>query len=95
VCDFASTGADPEPASDVLVAVVFGLAMDCEVSLVTRMREVRELVDDPKASVVTGFAHGAKEVAAAAIIMISVFAGFIVSCDLLVKSLRACHRCSV
>jgi putative drug exporter of the RND superfamily len=70
----------------LVVAVVFGLAMDYEVFLVTRMREEHALGADPKASVVTGFAHGAKVVSAAAIIMISVFAGFILSPDPLIKS---------
>jgi RND superfamily putative drug exporter len=70
----------------LVVAVVFGLAMDYEVFLVTRMREEHARGADPTASVVTGFAHGAKVVSAAAIIMISVFAGFILSSDPLIKS---------
>ncbi|MGW5387232.1 MMPL family transporter [Nocardia sp. NPDC003963] len=59
-----------------IIGVVFGLAMDYEVFLVTRMRE--EYVHGAPAisAVRTGFGHGARVVAAAAIIMVSVFAGF-------------------
>ena len=70
----------------LVVAVVFGLAMDYEVFLVSRMREEHALGAAPTAAVVTGFAHGAKVVTAAALIMISVFAGFILSADPLIKA---------
>jgi RND superfamily putative drug exporter len=70
-----------------LVGVVFGLAMDYEVFLVTRMREEHVHGAAPIEAVVTGFAHGARVVTAAAIIMISVFSGFILSGDALVKSI--------
>ncbi len=70
----------------LVVAVVFGLAMDYEVFLVSRMREEHALGAAPTAAVVTGFAHGAKVVTAAALIMTSVFAGFMLSADPLIKS---------
>ncbi|RIQ34891.1 MMPL family transporter [Jiangella rhizosphaerae] len=60
-----------------LIGVVFGLAMDYQVFLVTRMREEHVHGASPKESVVTGFQHGARVVSAAAMIMISVFAAFI------------------
>ncbi|MYZ19628.1 MMPL family transporter, partial [Streptomyces sp. SID337] len=60
-----------------MIGVVFGLAMDYEVFLVTRMREAYVHGARPGESVVTGFTHGGRVVAAAAIIMISVFSGFI------------------
>lgn len=59
-----------------IIGVVFGLAMDYEVFLVTRMREEYVHGAAAGAAVRTGFAHGARVVAAAAIIMVSVFAGF-------------------
>ncbi|MGW0949475.1 MMPL family transporter [Streptomyces sp. NPDC002623] len=68
-----------------LVGVVFGLAMDYEVFLVTRMREAYVHGENPRQAIVTGFQHGARVVTAAAIIMISVFAGFIESNDAMVK----------
>ncbi|MGW0661475.1 MMPL family transporter [Streptodolium elevatio] len=68
-----------------LVGVVFGLAMDYEVFLVTGMREAFVHGQSPKESVVSGFKHGARVVTAAAIIMIAVFAGFIGASDSMIK----------
>lgn len=70
-----------------MVGVVFGLAMDYQVFLVTRMRE--EHVHGLKAvpSVILGFTHGAPVVTAAATIMIGVFGGFIFGADAFVKSI--------
>jgi len=72
----------------LLIGVTFGLAMDYQVFLVTRMREqytrLRRPGDDPEAvldaveeSTVEGFVRGARVVTAAAIIMIAVFVAFI------------------
>ena len=68
-----------------LIGVVFGLAMDYEVFLVTRMREAYVHGEPPEEAIVTGFTHGARVVTAAAVIMISVFAGFIGSGEAMVK----------
>jgi putative drug exporter of the RND superfamily len=70
-----------------LVGILFGLAMDYEVFLVTRMREEHVHGAGPLDSVVNGYAHGARVVTAAGIIMGSVFAGFIFSGDTVVKSM--------
>ncbi|MQY37851.1 Membrane protein YdfJ [Streptomyces sp. RB17] len=68
-----------------MVGVVFGLAMDYEVFLVTRMREAYVHGEKPAQAVVTGFRHGARVVTAAAVIMIAVFSGFIGSTESMVK----------
>ncbi|MFD9069703.1 MMPL family transporter [Streptomyces lasiicapitis] len=68
-----------------MVGVVFGLAMDYEVFLVTRMREAYVHGESPHEAIVTGFKHGARVVSAAAVIMIAVFAGFIGSSEQMVK----------
>ncbi|ATL25301.1 MMPL family transporter [Streptomyces formicae] len=68
-----------------MIGVVFGLAMDYEVFLVTRMREAYVHGASPEESVVTGFTHGGRVVAAAAIIMMSVFSGFIMENDDMIK----------
>ena len=60
-----------------MIGVVFGLAMDYEVFLVTRMREAYTHGAHTREAVVTGFQHGGRVVAAAALIMASVFSGFI------------------
>ncbi|MEE1942933.1 MMPL family transporter [Streptomyces sp. TRM 70361] len=61
----------------LIIGIVFGLAMDYEVFLLTRMREAYVHGASPGEAVVSGFRHSGRVVAAAAIIMISVFAGFI------------------
>ncbi|UYQ62603.1 MMPL family transporter [Streptomyces peucetius] len=68
-----------------MVGVVFGLAMDYEVFLVTRMREAYVHGERPGEAIVTGFRHGARVVTAAAVIMIAVFSGFIGSSEQMVK----------
>ncbi|MFJ1884137.1 MULTISPECIES: MMPL family transporter [unclassified Streptomyces] len=68
-----------------MVGVVFGLAMDYEVFLVTRMREAYVHGEKPGQAIVTGFRHGARVVTAAAVIMMAVFAGFIGSSEQMVK----------
>ncbi|GAA4752590.1 MMPL family transporter [Gordonia alkaliphila] len=62
-----------------LVGVVFGLAMDYQVFLVTRMREEFLHGMSPKDAIVAGYRHGGRVVTSAAIIMISVFAAFMLS----------------
>ncbi|MFI7382491.1 MMPL family transporter [Streptomyces sp. NPDC049813] len=68
-----------------MIGVVFGLAMDYEVFLVTRMREAYVHGARPGEAIVTGFRHGGRVVGAAAIIMISVFSGFIMENDDMIK----------
>ncbi|MFD8820446.1 MMPL family transporter, partial [Streptomyces sp. NPDC059627] len=68
-----------------MVGVVFGLAMDYEVFLVTRMREAYVHGEKPSQAVVTGFKHGARVVTAAAVIMMAVFSGFIGSSESMIK----------
>ncbi|MFI6409232.1 MMPL family transporter [Streptomyces sp. NPDC050548] len=60
-----------------LVGIVFGLAMDYEVFLVSRMREAYVHGDGPGQAIVSGFRHSARVVVAAALIMMAVFSGFI------------------
>ncbi|BCJ56494.1 membrane protein [Actinoplanes sp. NBRC 14428] len=71
----------------ILIGIVFGLAMDYEVFLVSRMREEHVHGAAPKDAVVNGFSHSARVVTAAAIIMISVFSGFILSPESIIKSI--------
>src|SRR5690606_25147558 len=65
--------------------VVFGLAMDYEVFLVTRIREAHVHGEQPGQAIVTGFKYSARVVTAAAVIMIAVFSGFMGSSDSMVK----------
>lgn len=61
----------------ILIGVLFGLAMDYQVFLVSAMREMHVHGTDARTAVVTGFNQSARVVTAAAIIMVSVFGGFI------------------
>ena len=69
----------------ILMGVLFGLAMDYEVFLVSRMREDYVHGGDAKRAVQSGFVGSAKVVTAAAIIMASVFAAFIPEGDSTIK----------
>ncbi|KPI07494.1 MMPL domain protein [Actinobacteria bacterium OK074] len=70
----------------LLIGVVFGLAMDYEVFLVTRMREEYVHGATPTQAVIGGFRHSGRVVTAAAIIMIAVFSGFLLDDAALIKS---------
>jgi RND superfamily putative drug exporter len=61
----------------ILMAVLFGLAMDYEVFLVSGMREEFVKTGDPRLAVERGFANGARVVTAAALIMFFVFIAFV------------------
>ncbi|MFF3847173.1 MMPL family transporter [Streptomyces sp. NPDC002328] len=69
----------------VMVGIVFGLAMDYEVFLVTRIREAHLRGERTGQAIVSGFRHSARVVVAAAVIMISVFSGFIGVGETLIK----------
>jgi RND superfamily putative drug exporter len=83
----ASTGPLVSVMPIFLVGVLFGLAMDYEVFLVTRTREAYVHGATPNEAIASGFRYGARVVTAAALIMISVFAGFILADDSIIKSL--------
>ncbi len=63
----------------ILIGVLFGLAMDYQMFLVSGMREAYVHGGSARSAVRVGFSHGARVVTAAAIIMVSVFAGFVFS----------------
>ncbi|MFB2599700.1 MMPL family transporter [Herbiconiux sp. P17] len=61
----------------LLMAILFGLAMDYEVFLVSGMREEYVKTKDARRAVRVGFQHGARVVTAAALIMFFVFFAFV------------------
>ncbi|MBP1137056.1 RND superfamily putative drug exporter [Arthrobacter sp. PvP023] len=63
----------------ILIGVLFGLAMDYQVFITSGMRESFMHGESAKHAVRSGFSHASAVVTAAAIIMVSVFAGFIFS----------------
>ncbi|WP_051260315.1 MMPL family transporter [Corynebacterium sputi] len=82
---------DPQPIISflpiILIGLVFGLAMDYQVFLVSRMREGWAHGKTAANAVSNGFKHGARVVTAAALIMISVFAAFMLMDEQFIKSM--------
>ena len=70
-----------------LIGVVFGLAMDYQVFLVTRIREAHVHGYSMKGAIVDGFRNSARVVTAAATIMTAVFAAFMLQDEPIVKSM--------
>ena len=69
-----------------LFAIVFGLSMDYEVFLISRMREAYLRTGDNDLAVAEGIASTAKVITSAALVMIAVFAGFIFGADVVTKT---------
>ncbi|MGW6967007.1 MMPL family transporter [Streptomyces zaomyceticus] len=71
----------------MMFAIVFGLSMDYEIFLLSRVREAWLRTGDSKASVAHALEITARVITCAALIMVSVFAAFIVSDNIVVKML--------
>jgi RND superfamily putative drug exporter len=69
----------------MLFAILFGLSMDYEVFLLSRIREEYLQHGDNERAVVEGIAGTARVITSAALIMISVFAAFVLADDIDVK----------
>ncbi len=68
-----------------MFAILFGLSMDYEVFLLSRVREEYLVTGDNDSSVLHGIASTAKVITSAALIMIAVFLGFVLSHDPVTK----------
>ncbi len=79
------TGVAPAPVEPwmpmMLFAIVFGLSMDYEVFLLSRVREEYNRTGDSRTSVADGLAATAKVITAAAAIMVVVFGSFLLESD--------------
>ena len=75
------TGIEPAPIEPfipmMLFAIVFGLSMDYEVFLLSRVKEEYDRTGDPVGSVADGLAATARVITAAAAIMVVVFGSFL------------------
>ena len=82
-------GIEPAPIEPfvpmMMFAIVFGLSMDYEVFLLSRIREEFVRTGDSRGSVADGLALTARVITAAAAIMVVVFGSFIGETDRLVK----------
>jgi RND superfamily putative drug exporter len=83
------TGVEPAPIEPwipmMLFAIVFGLSMDYEVFLLSRVREEWHRTGDSRTSVADGLAATAKVITAAAAIMVVVFGTFLLEDDRVIK----------
>jgi uncharacterized membrane protein YdfJ with MMPL/SSD domain len=82
-----ASGTDPIASFVPLImfTVLFGLSMDYQVFLMSQVEHARARTDDDAEAIATGLETGAKPIVAAALIMMSVFASFILNGDPTVK----------
>jgi len=83
---FGIDGAPIEPFIPMMMfAIVFGLSMDYEVFLLSRVKEQYDRTGDPVGSVADGLASTARVITAAAAIMVVVFGSFVLEDDRIIK----------
>jgi RND superfamily putative drug exporter len=82
-----STGPLISLAPILVIGILFGLAMDYQIFLVSRMHEAHSHGAAPLVAIRTGFRQAAPVVVAAAAIMFAVFAGFVPAGDATIKSI--------
>ena len=70
-----------------LFVILFGLSMDYEVFLISRIREAYDATGDNAASVASGLASTARVITAAAAIMVVVFLSFVLGANVSVKQI--------
>ncbi|NMI00981.1 MMPL family transporter [Pseudonocardia acidicola] len=87
VVNLDSTGPLLSLTPILVIGILFGLAMDYQIFLVSRMHEAHSHGAAPRTAIVTGFRQAAPVVVAAAAIMFSVFAGFVPAGDAAIKSI--------
>ena len=68
-----------------MFAVLFGLSMDYEVFLLSRVKEEYLVTGNNSQSVISGISNTARVITSAALIMISVFLGFVANPDPILK----------
>jgi RND superfamily putative drug exporter len=71
----------------LVIGILFGLAMDYQIFLVSRMHEAHHRGASPRDAILTGFRQAAPVVVAAALIMFSVFTGFVPAGEPALKSI--------
>ena len=85
----AILGIEPAPIVPfipmMMFAIVFGLSMDYEVFLLSRIKEEFDRTNDPAGSVADGLASTARVITAAAAIMIVIFGSFVLEDDRIIQ----------
>lgn len=75
--DFDSMGAIASRVPLFLFVILFGLSMDYQVFVVSRIKEARDTGMPAREAVIAGIGASAKVVTSAAVVMVTVFAGFV------------------
>ena len=71
----------------IMFAIVFGLSMDYEVFLLSRVKETWDRTRDHHEAVAAGLASTGRVISCAALIMIAVFISFVTSTNVVIKQL--------
>lgn len=71
----------------ITIGILFGLAMDYEIFLVSKMREIYMHTGDSHKAILHGVRDSGGVVTAAALIMMAVFFGFMMNTDAMIKSI--------
>jgi len=79
----------------IMFAIVFGLSMDYEVFLLSRVKETWDRTRNHHQSVAAGLASTGRVISAAALIMIAVFISFVTSTEVVIKQLAVGLAASV
>jgi RND superfamily putative drug exporter len=85
--NLANTGPLISLTPILVIGILFGLAMDYQIFLVSRMHEAHHQGASPHGAITTGFRQAAPVVITAALIMLSVFAGFVPAGEATIKSI--------
>jgi len=85
--DFTSPGFTIAGNPIIMFCVLFGLSMDYEVLLLSRVQEAYRRTGDNRAAVAEGLARTARVITGAALIMVTVFAAFALADTITIKSI--------
>ena len=85
--NFQSTGTTVAGNPIIMFSVIFGLSMDYEVLLLSRIQEAYRRTGDNRESVAEGLARTASVITGAALIMVAVFAAFALADVITIKSI--------
>ena len=87
VLNFQATGTTVAGNPVIMFSVIFGLSMDYEVLLLSRIQEAYRRTGDNRESVAEGLARTASVITGAALIMVVVFAAFALADVITIKSI--------
>ncbi len=84
---FAASGEIISTTPILIFCILFGLSMDYEVLMLSRIQEEYRRTGDARAAVATGLARSGRVITGAALIMVVVFGGFMLADIVILKSM--------